>query len=112
MDGWVLLLGVDYKNCTSLHLADYRAKWAGKETEWNASAMLQDGRRVWVRYYDEAVAADDFSALGQAFEAATAEVIIGKVAQATCKLMRQRPLVDFAVQWIESQRPKSLQSCF
>jgi aminoglycoside 3-N-acetyltransferase len=110
LDGWVLLLGVDYRNNTSLHLAEYRANWEGKQREVNGSAMLQNGRRVWVTYYDDSVAADDFDQLGAAFEAESGLVHIGHVAGATARLMRQRPLVDFAVRWFEANRPGSLRS--
>ncbi len=27
LNGYVLLLGVPYENCTALHLAEHRAKW-------------------------------------------------------------------------------------
>lgn len=108
LDGWVLLLGVGYDHNTSLHLADFRANYPGKVCETNSSAMIQNGERVWVTYYDEAIAEDDFVDIGNAFEAETSEVAVGKVAEATTRLMRQRPLVDFAVQWMEANRPASL----
>ncbi len=104
LDGWVLLLGVGYEQNTSLHLADFRANYPGKVSEVNGSAMLVNGRRQWVTYRDDAIGTDDFAAIGAAFEAETDEVIIGKVANATARLMRQRPLVDFAVRWLETNR--------
>lgn len=104
LDGWVLLLGVGYENNTSLHLADFRANYPHKVAEENGSAMLVDGRRQWVTYRDDAIGMEDFAAIGAAFEAETNEVIIGQVAQATVRLMRQRPLVDFAARWLETYR--------
>lgn len=104
LDGWVLLVGVDYTHNTSLHLADFRANYPHKQVEENGSAMLVDGRRQWVTYRDEAIGMDDFAAIGAAFEVETGEVIIGQVAGATARLMRQRPLVDFAVRWLETHR--------
>jgi aminoglycoside 3-N-acetyltransferase len=108
LDGWVFLLGVGHGNNTSLHLADYRAQWVGKQPEFNGSAMLIDGKRVWVTYRDDAIASDDFDVLGAAFEQ-TGQVKFGQVGEATTRLMRQRPLVDFAMQWMEANRPASLQ---
>ena len=104
VDGWVMLFGVGYIHNTSLHLADFRANYPRKYGEANGSAMLVNGRQQWVTYYDEAIGSDDFEALGGAFEQETNEVMMGKVAGATVRLMRQRPLVDFAVKWIEANR--------
>lgn len=104
LDGWVLLLGVDHGHNTSLHLADFRADYAPKTAEVNGSAMLVDGRRVWVTYRDDAIGADDFAELGAAYEAETGAVTIGMVGGATGRLMRQRPLVDWAVGWLERTR--------
>lgn len=104
LDGWVLLLGVGYERNTSLHLADFRADYPHKQSEENGSAMLVNGRRQWVTYRDDAIGMDDFAAIGAAFEAETNEVISGQVGNGTVRLMRQRPLVDFAVRWLETNR--------
>lgn len=109
LDGWVMLLGVDYDHNTSLHLADYWADYDYKQAEENGSAMLVNGRRQWVTYRDEAIASDDFVELGAAFERDTNEVVIGKVANATVRLMRQRPLVDYAIRWLETHRQGKFQ---
>lgn len=108
LDGYVCLLGVGYKRNTSLHLADYRAQWVGKEREYNASAILINGQREWVTYYDDAIASDDFEQIGRDFEADTGEVMITTIGDATVRVMRQRPLVDYAVSWMETHRPASL----
>lgn len=102
LDGWVLLLGVGYERNTSLHLADFRATYSGKQAEENGSAMLVNGRRQWVTYRDDAIGMEHFVAIGTSFEQETNEVVIGKVANATVRLMRQRPLIDFAVRWLET----------
>jgi aminoglycoside 3-N-acetyltransferase len=108
LDGWVCLLGVGYARNTSLHLADYRAQWQGKKREVNGSAMLSDGAREWVTYYDDAVEADDFDQIGAAFEAEPGAVLINQIGDATVRLMKQRALVDFAIRWMEANRPASL----
>jgi aminoglycoside 3-N-acetyltransferase len=71
--------------------------------------MLVGGQRQWVRYYDESVAAEDFDDLGSAFEAETDAVNISRIGTATVRVMRQRALVDYAVTWMEANRPASLQ---
>ncbi len=110
LDGWVFLLGVGYINNTSLHMAEYSAQWPGKTPEFNSSAMIQNGQRVWVTYRDESIETDDFPALGAAYEAETGAVIIDRIGAATVRLMRQRPLIDYAVRWMEANRPASLEA--
>ena len=107
LDGWIMLLGVGYERNTSLHLADYRADYPFKESEENGSAMLVNGRRQWVTYHDEAIGMADFAEIGASFERETDEVLIGKVAEATVRLMRQRALVDYAVRWYETHRTEA-----
>ena len=43
----VLLLGVGPRKMTALHLAVYRARYAGKRDVPNGGPVLIDGRRVW-----------------------------------------------------------------
>lgn len=109
LDGFVCLMGVGYKRNTSLHLADFRAQWIGKEREYNASALLINGKREWVTYYDDAIASDDFEQIGHDFEVATNEVTVSTIGEATVRVMRQRALVDYAITWMEAHRPASLQ---
>ncbi len=103
LDGCVLLLGVDHWNNTSLHLAEWRSSYPGKRTIRTGSSMLVDGRQQWVFYETLQTYADDFGAIGDAFDAAhgiTRQYING----AQVRFFRQRPLVDFAVQWMEQNR--------
>ncbi len=107
LDSWVLLLGVSHENNTSLHLAEYRAHYPGKTTITAGAPILVDGQRQWVTFPDIDYDSDDFHAVGTAFEAVagTAAVVrVGAVAGAECRLMRQRALVDFAVDWMEQNR--------
>lgn len=100
LDGRVLLLGT--QNNTSLHLAEVRA---GKQATVPFSGpVLADGQPQWVTFdecdYDE----DAFPPVKAAFEANGA-VTVGTVGSATAKLMSQRALVDFAVQWWTADAP-------
>ena len=103
VDGHVLLLGVDHWNNTSLHLAEFRAKYPGKRVLRTASAMTVDGKREWVAYEALETDSDDFGAIGEAFDAAHG-VAVHRVGGARVRLFRQRPLVDFAVEWMERRR--------
>jgi aminoglycoside 3-N-acetyltransferase len=104
IDALVLLLGVGHANNTSLHLAEFRAEYGGKEFFKQGSPMLIDGCRQWVEY-DELEGDDsDFATLGEDF-VRTGEQQDGPVGSGTALLMRERAVVDFAVEWFEHHRP-------
>jgi len=104
LDGHVLLLGVGHANNSSLHLAEYRATYPGKHDEINGAPMLVDGKRQWVDVRDLVLDIEDFVQIGEAFAAATQAVQEGSVGAGKALLMPQRPLVDFAVEWMETHR--------
>ncbi len=103
LDAYVLLIGVGYDKNTSLHLADERATYPSKHLCTEHSAVFENGSRVWKAYDTLAVDGEDFCAIGAAFEA---EHRVGRAmaGKAELRLMRQRELVDFAVEWIEKNR--------
>lgn len=103
LDGLVLLMGVGYDKNTSLHLADVRAAYPGKHNCLEHSAVMENGRRVWKDYETLFVDGEDFSDIGTAFEKACT-VRKASLGNGTLRLMKQRELVDFAVQWIEKNR--------
>lgn len=104
LDGWVLLLGVGHENNTSLHLSEYRADFAGKDEVKQGVPMFVDGRRQWVTYPELNWDESDFGQIGEDFARETDYQQHGTVAQAKTLLVPQRPLVDYAVKWIESNR--------
>ncbi|MBQ7657191.1 MAG: AAC(3) family N-acetyltransferase [Clostridia bacterium] len=103
LNGSVLLIGVGYDKNTSLHLADARARYPGKHTCVEHSAVLENGRRVWKAYETLYVDGEDFEQIGAAFEAerTVSRALLGN---AELRLMNQRELVDFAVRWMEENR--------
>ena len=103
LDGKVLLIGVGYDKNTSLHLADVRAAYPGKHTCVEHSAVTENGKRIWKAYETLFVDGEDFKDIGAAFEAAHS-VNTAVIGGTKLKLMKQRELVDFAVEWIEKNR--------
>ena len=103
LDAYVLLIGVGYDKNTSLHLADARANYPGKHNSLEHSAVYESGKRVWKAYETLYVDGHDFVQIGEAFEQ-THTVRKVTLGNATLRLMRQRELVDFAVNWIERFR--------
>ena len=99
----MLLIGVGYDKNTSLHLADVRAEYPGKHLSTEHSAIMVNGKREWAAYETLYVDGEDFDKIGSAFE------LQGKVSRqplgnSSICLMRQRDVVDFAVEWIQNNR--------
>lgn len=103
LDGYILLMGVGYDKCTSLHLADVRANYPSKHSITEHSAVMENGKRVWKAYDTLFVSGDDFCDIGAAFEELHS-VSKASLGSGTITLIRQRKLVDFAVGWIEKHR--------
>jgi aminoglycoside 3-N-acetyltransferase len=103
LDGYVLLLGVNHANNSSLHLGESRANFPTKRRVKAAAAMFINGKREWHSYESLDYNADDFATLGKAFDEAHAQPI-GKIAQAEVRFFKQRALVDFAKDWMEKNR--------
>jgi aminoglycoside 3-N-acetyltransferase len=103
LDARVLLLGVGHGNNTSMHLAEYRANWAGKKLRATGSPVTIDGTRQWFECEDLDLDDGDFPVIGDAFDATGAQ-IHGTVGAAGCLLMPIRAVVDFAAAWMNVNR--------
>jgi aminoglycoside 3-N-acetyltransferase len=101
LEGDVLLLGAGHDSNTSVHLAEHRVPDPPREP-YGAAVMTPEGRR-WVTWEDVVADESDFGELGAAFEA-TGAVTVGRVGAGEARLMRQRSLVAFAVEWMREHR--------
>jgi aminoglycoside 3-N-acetyltransferase len=101
LDARILLLGTGHASNSSLHLAEYRLP-APRRHQTGAAVMTPSGR-AWVTYDDVDLDAEDFEALGTAFDT-TGRTRRGRVGSADARLMRQRDAVDFAVGWLTRHR--------
>lgn len=103
--GKVLLLGVGHDSNTSLHLAEDRADFR-KNLETGHVPILRDGARVRAPYTDIERNSEDFEALGRAFESehGSGSAVVATIGAATCRLLDQRALVDFAADWLTEHR--------
>jgi aminoglycoside 3-N-acetyltransferase len=101
LDGWVLLLGVDYLSNSSMHLAEYRAGHPVNKPSKCGAPILVDSRREWVVYDDIQFNEQVFPEIGKCFESETNAVKRGKTAMAESRLFRQRAVVDFTVEWLK-----------
>ncbi len=105
LDGYVLLAGVGHTNNSSIHLAEYRTDYPGKRSLSTGSSMLIDGQRRWVKYETLDLQDGDFAELGAAFDSAR-DIPVHRIGQADVRFIKQRTLVDFAIQWMEENRRK------
>ena len=64
---------------------------------------MENGKRVWKEYETLFVDGNDFAEIGADFEAAHI-VNTATIGGTKLKAMKQRELVDFAVEWIEKNR--------
>ncbi len=111
LDGKVLLLGVGYGACTSIHLATRRQTdppiMPRSIPTWDESGQVH-----WNTYPDVLQPGDldqpvieqrklRFSDVGTAFEG-TGAVTFGQVGNAETRLFRQRALVDFTTEYFNS----------
>jgi aminoglycoside 3-N-acetyltransferase len=106
LDGSVLLLGAGHGSNTSLHLAEYLVDVDGTSRVDCFAPVQEEGLRHLAHYRDIDLDSDDFEDIGTAFEATGARKI-GMVGNATARLMRQRDLVDFGVDWMRKHRGRA-----
>jgi len=95
------LIGVGHDNNTSIHLPEYRAP--DPPMKECGVPWLVNGKHEWITFPDVNLRERYTGAAGQAFEE-EGNVTIGQVAGATCRLMSQKCLVDFAVEWFDAFR--------
>jgi len=99
LDARIVLAGVGHDRNTSLHLAERRAFGPLQARTRTGSPVVVEGRRQWVEYEEPLACADDFAALGAAFEAAHDASRPG-----TVRVLRLRELVDFGARWLSAHR--------
>lgn len=104
IDGWVLLLGVDFQCASSLHQAEFRAQYPSRRVIRCGAPVLVGGERQWVEFDDIESDDSDFPRIGVGFIEDTGKVRTGRVACGTGMLMPHRSLVDYATSWMEENR--------
>lgn len=66
LEAKVVLLGVDYDNCTGMHLAEYLCM--ENPVTLNGAAVYEQGKRVWKKYLDIELDSDKFLNVGKIME--------------------------------------------
>ena len=106
LHGFVLLLGVDHSNNTSMHLAEHRATFPTKRVIQQGAPIATADSRRWATFEDVDIDSSDFDRIGEDFLRSDAGHVVrrGRVGLADCQLMPQRDVVDFTVSWLEENR--------
>lgn len=102
-DAKILLLGVNYENNTSFHLAEYRQSDV-KPIKYGAP-ILENDKTIWTEYTDIELFTDNFLTIGTDFEAEN-KCINGTVGNSKVKLFNQKKAVDFAESWLKNHSQK------
>ncbi len=108
--GKTMLLGAPRDTMTLLHHAEHLAQVPGKHIIRGEAPVLDGGRRTWRSYEEfdtsnpvvEGLPDDYFAAVVTEY-LATGEGRVGRVGQAETVLVDARPMVAFAVRWLESR---------
>jgi len=103
LNGKILLLGVSHENNSSLHLAEYRSDFPGKHYRLNRSAIRIDNERKWIEWKELNLNSGDFEQLGTDFESKI-NYIPGKIGLAEARLLSQRAIIDFSIEWFTKNR--------
>lgn len=99
-DGYILLIGVGYDCNTSVHLSEVRS--GACELIKVGAPIIENGARVWKEFVEMDYESNTFIEIGVEFERKGA-VTIGKIGNATCRLMKQRAVVDFGTEWFRTK---------
>ena len=98
----ILLLGVDYDNCTAFHLSEALTEKLPKTLDHYL--VTKNGKRQWVSVEDyDYNGDDDFLDIGNAYEQ-FGGVAISQIGLAMCKLFDFKSAVDFGMGWIVRRR--------
>jgi aminoglycoside 3-N-acetyltransferase len=102
-DAAILLLGVGYSVCTAFHLAEYRRPTTRRQYR----CLVSDrGIRQEVEFIGIVLDDEDFALLGRHIDREPF-VRRHRTAGAESRLLPIRPAVDFAVAWMEANRPSA-----
>jgi aminoglycoside 3-N-acetyltransferase len=98
----VLLLGVGYKSCTALHLAEYRYRQEPPRKTY-ACVLSVGGTRRWETYRDVVLDDHQFNAIGDHLDVKLLPRR-GCVGYTESRLFPLREAVDYAAKWMERYR--------
>jgi aminoglycoside 3-N-acetyltransferase len=105
-DAAILMLGVGYRACTALHLAEYR--YTSQPPLRNYFCVITEGGRPrWTEYEDVVLDDEPFEEIGDCLDERDV-VTQAYLGQAASRLVPMRHAVDFAAEWLARHRGSGL----
>lgn len=104
LHAYVLLLGVDHRNNTAIHLGEDRAEFPHKRYQTDGAPMMVEGERHWVSFEELSVSDDDFAKLGRDFARETEFERRAPVGWGEARLLQVCAIVDYAQAWLSAHR--------
>jgi aminoglycoside 3-N-acetyltransferase len=105
-DAMILMLGVGYRSCSALHLAEYRYRKQPPKRRYSC-VVNRRGKPRWLYYWDVALDDDDFETIGNYLENTLIDqgtMLTRRVGRAPSRLIPMRDVVDLASQWMAENR--------
>lgn len=99
-NSYTLLIGVDYDNCTSWHLAEHMSMVRGIILQ--GGCIKKAGKDIWKKYLDYDLNSDEFIEIGRQYEK-SAQVKIAKVANSVCRFFKMKEAIDFAYEYLKKK---------
>ena len=103
MNAKILLLGVGYGNCTSLHLPESQLENVKKHK--NGAKMYVEGIPTWIDFEEICYDDEDFDKIGEDYEKEY-HVYKHTIGNYCCRLIDLKELCDFALSWFKENRVK------
>ena len=107
-DALILMLGVDYRACSAIHLAEYRYRERPPKRVYSCVVKKKWRKPRWFYYRDVVLDDGDFEAIGKYVERVLTERALmrsGRVGRAESRLIPMRSVVDLASEWMAENRP-------
>jgi len=101
LDASVLLLGVDFDNCTVMHLAEFRSNCRPGYKQ--GSAVWHGDSREWIEYRTLDINSDDFLPVGRHLEV-QGKVRRAQINEADLRLIKVKDAVAAAAEWLAANR--------
>jgi aminoglycoside 3-N-acetyltransferase len=98
----VLLLGVGYGNCTSLHLCEVDL-CTPKMIQKNGASININNKPTWVTFDEILYDDSDFDIIGKDYER-NHKVLIGNIGQAKSRLLNLQDIYQFGLVWMKNNR--------
>jgi aminoglycoside 3-N-acetyltransferase len=102
LDALVLMVGVGYKACTAIHLAEYRYT-PNPPMRTYTCVVATGGRRHWTAYRDVVLDDHQFDIVGTHIEERITPRL-GRLGDAVCRLLPLSDIVDCAAEWMRINR--------